>query len=130
MWSIYWFLIGALRVNSKRSKKHLSKKQHKEQGTLDLPRKFDKFDNFRPMHEFWKGYRQQLLNAAGKNQLAQCLLDADLHGAMILGLRAVDFCHAYLFCIGLCSPSSISTSVRVVTSAKIPDILFPKDLDK
>ncbi|XP_054819554.1 ribonuclease MRP protein subunit POP4-like isoform X2 [Prosopis cineraria] len=76
--------IRALRVNSKRSKKHLSKKQHKKQGTLDLPRKFDKFDNFRPMHEFWKGYMQQLLNAAGENQLAQCLLDADLHGAIIL----------------------------------------------
>ncbi|XP_054815693.1 ribonuclease MRP protein subunit POP4 isoform X2 [Prosopis cineraria] len=76
--------IRALRVNSKRSKKHMSMKQHKKHGTLDLPRKFHKFDTFRPMHELWKGYMQQLLNAAGKNQLAQCLLDADLHGAIIL----------------------------------------------
>ncbi|XP_054816899.1 ribonuclease MRP protein subunit POP4-like [Prosopis cineraria] len=76
--------IRALRVNSKRSKKNMSMKQHKKHGTLDLPQKFHKFDTFRPTHELWKGYMQQLLTAAGKNQLAQCLVDADLHGAIIL----------------------------------------------
>ncbi|XP_028765030.1 ribonuclease P protein subunit p29-like isoform X2 [Neltuma alba] len=69
----------ALRVHSKRSKKHMSMKQHKKHGTLDLPRELHQ-----PMHKLWKGYMQQLLNATGKNQVAQCLLDADLHGAIIL----------------------------------------------
>ncbi|KAK7861598.1 ribonuclease p protein subunit p29, partial [Quercus suber] len=57
--------IRALRMHSKRSKKHM-------------------FAVFRPMHEMWKGYMMQLLKTVGKNQLAQCLLSADLHGAFIL----------------------------------------------
>ncbi|KAF4391541.1 hypothetical protein CsatB_017049 [Cannabis sativa] len=76
--------IRALRMHSKRSKKHMSMKQHKKHGSLDLPQEFHKFENFKPMHELWKGYMTQLLKSSGKNQLAQCLLDADLHGAIIL----------------------------------------------
>ncbi|XP_061376224.1 ribonuclease MRP protein subunit POP4 [Gastrolobium bilobum] len=74
----------ALRIHSKRSKKHMSMKQHKKHGSLDLPQEFHKFDIFKPMHEMWKDYIMQLLKSTGKNQLAQCLLGADLHGAIIL----------------------------------------------
>ncbi|WJX91139.1 ribonuclease P [Trifolium repens] len=74
----------ALRIHSKRFKKHMSMKQHKKHGSLDLPQEFHQFDIFKPMHVMWKDYITLLLKSAGKNQLAQCLLDADLHGAIIL----------------------------------------------
>ncbi|CAL5423784.1 unnamed protein product [Camellia sinensis] len=78
--------IRALKTHSKRSKKHMSMKQHKKCGTLDLPQELHKhgFDIFKPMHEMWKGYMVQLLKNVGENQLTKCLLTADLHGAMIL----------------------------------------------
>ncbi|PSS23677.1 Ribonuclease P protein subunit p29 like [Actinidia chinensis var. chinensis] len=76
--------IKALRTHSKRSKKHMSMKQQKKCGSLDLPQEFHNFDIFKPMHEMWKSYMTQLLKNVGKNQLAQCLLTADLHGAVIL----------------------------------------------
>lgn len=76
--------IRALKTHSKRSKKHMSMKQHKKCGTLDLPQELHNFDIFKPMHEMWKGYMVQLLKNVGKNQLTKCLLTADLHGAMIL----------------------------------------------
>ncbi|KAL2349416.1 hypothetical protein Fmac_003416 [Flemingia macrophylla] len=74
----------ALRIHSKRSKKHMSMKKHKHCGSLDLPQEFWKFDIFKPMHEMWKDYMMLILKSTGKNQLAQCLLGADLHGAIIL----------------------------------------------
>ncbi|KAK3038403.1 hypothetical protein RJ639_030569 [Escallonia herrerae] len=76
--------LRALKVQSKRSKKHMSMKQHKRCGSLNLPQEFHNFEMFKPMHEMWKGYIMQLLKTVGKNQLAQCLLSADLHGAVIL----------------------------------------------
>ncbi|GMP85194.1 hypothetical protein CsSME_00038447 [Camellia sinensis var. sinensis] len=76
--------IRALKTHSKRSKKHMSMKQHKKCGTLDLPQELHNFDIFKPMHEMWKGYMVQLLKNVGENQLTKCLLTADLHGAMIL----------------------------------------------
>ncbi|GLT89700.1 hypothetical protein SLE2022_076760 [Rubroshorea leprosula] len=76
--------IRALKSHSKRSKKHMSMKQLKKCGMLDLPQAFQKFDMFKPMHEMWNAYMAQLLKTTGKNQLAQCLLGADLHGAIIL----------------------------------------------
>ncbi|KAL5546213.1 hypothetical protein UlMin_005900 [Ulmus minor] len=75
--------IRALQMHSKRSKKHMSMKQHKKHGSLNLPQEQHKFENFRPMHEMWKDYMTKILKSSGKNQLAQCLLDADLHGAII-----------------------------------------------
>ncbi|KAH9671816.1 POP4 domain-containing protein [Citrus sinensis] len=53
--------IKALQIHSKRSRKHMSMKQLKRSGALDLPKDLQK-----------------------KNQLAQCLLSADLHGANII----------------------------------------------
>ncbi|KAF5475909.1 hypothetical protein F2P56_007666 [Juglans regia] len=76
--------IRALRTHSKRSKKHMSTKELKKCGSYDLPQELHKFDVFRPMHEMWKGYMMQLLKTCGRNQLAQFILDADLHGAIIL----------------------------------------------
>nr|KAJ0215404.1 hypothetical protein LSAT_V11C300150100 [Lactuca sativa] len=67
-------LTKALQSHSKRSKKHMSMKQHKKYGSLDLPQEQHNFETFKPMHEIWKG----------KSQMAQCLLGADLHGAFIL----------------------------------------------
>lgn len=77
-------LTKALQSHSKRSKKHMSMKQHKKYGSLDLPQELHNFETFIPMHEMWKGYITQLLKSAGKSQMAQCLLGADLHGALIL----------------------------------------------
>ncbi|OMO72566.1 hypothetical protein CCACVL1_17710 [Corchorus capsularis] len=77
--------IRALKIHSKRSKRHMSMKQLKKSGALKLPQALQKFDMFKPMHEMWKGYMNQLRKINGKNQLAQCLLGADLHGALILG---------------------------------------------
>ncbi|XP_047973875.1 ribonuclease MRP protein subunit POP4 isoform X1 [Salvia hispanica] len=74
----------ALQHGSKRSKKHMSLKQHKRIGTFDLLQEFHNFDIFKPMHEKWKAYVQKLLKISGKEQLAQCFLNADLHGAIIL----------------------------------------------
>uniref|UniRef100_A0A251K5Z6 Uncharacterized protein n=1 Tax=Manihot esculenta TaxID=3983 RepID=A0A251K5Z6_MANES len=76
--------IRALKAHSKRSKKHMSMKQHKKCGSFVLPQDRQKFTVFKPMHEMWKGYVMQLLQNTGTNQLAQCLLSADLHGAVIL----------------------------------------------
>ncbi|KAK9145190.1 hypothetical protein Sjap_005093 [Stephania japonica] len=39
---------------------------------------------FKPMHNMWKDYIMQLIKNIGKNQLAQSLLSADLHGAILL----------------------------------------------
>ncbi|CAI9766304.1 unnamed protein product [Fraxinus pennsylvanica] len=42
------------------------------------------FETFKPMHDKWKSNIEQHLKIAGENQLAQCLLNATLHGALIL----------------------------------------------
>lgn len=76
--------IKTLQIHSKRSRKHMSMKQLKRSGSLDLPKNLQKFEKYKPMHEMWKGYITQLLKSTGKNQLAQCLLSADLHGANII----------------------------------------------
>lgn len=73
----------AMQIHSKRSKKRMSMKQHKKNGTLELSKELHKFEFFKPMHDIWKGYVMQLLKNIGKNQLAPCLLNADLHGAII-----------------------------------------------
>ncbi|MCD9641052.1 hypothetical protein HAX54_026868 [Datura stramonium] len=76
--------IRALQRQSKRSKRHMSIKQHKKFGSFDLPQEFHNYDIFKPMHDKWKDYVTKLLKNIGKNQLSQCLLNADLHGALIL----------------------------------------------
>lgn len=75
--------LGALRGNSKRSRNHMSLKQLKKHGLLNLPEEYHKYESFMPMHGMWKDYVMQLLKNAGKNQVAQCLLGADLHGAIL-----------------------------------------------
>ncbi|KAK4419168.1 hypothetical protein Salat_2329600 [Sesamum alatum] len=77
-------LMRALKNGSKRSKKHMSVKQHKQSGSFDLPKEFHNFELFKPMHEKWKSYILQLLKIIGKDQLPQCFVNADLHGAVIL----------------------------------------------
>ncbi|KAL3536308.1 hypothetical protein ACH5RR_004769 [Cinchona calisaya] len=74
----------ALQSHCKRSKRHMSLKQHKKCGSFHLPQQLHDFELFKPMHEMWKNYISQLLKHVGKNQLAQCLLNADLHGSVIL----------------------------------------------
>lgn len=75
--------LRALRANSKRSKKYMSMKQLKKCGILDLPDELHKFELFIPMHDMWKKYVMQLLKSSGKNHVAQSLLVADLHGAIL-----------------------------------------------
>ncbi|KAI3809364.1 hypothetical protein L1987_25336 [Smallanthus sonchifolius] len=83
-------LTEVLQSHSKRSKKHMSMKQHTKIGSLDLPQDLHKFELFKPMHDIWKDYMMQLLKSVGydksfrKSQMLQCLLGADLHGAHIL----------------------------------------------
>lgn len=74
----------ALQRQSKRSKRHMSIRQHKKFGSFDLPQEYHNYDIFKPMHDRWKDYVTKLLKNIGKNQLSQCLLNADLHGALIL----------------------------------------------
>ncbi|KAM3341080.1 ribonuclease MRP protein subunit POP4 [Capsicum galapagoense] len=74
----------ALQRQSKRSKRRMSIKQHKKFGSFDLPQEFHDYDIFKPMHDKWKDYITKLLKNIGKNQLSQCILNADLHGALIL----------------------------------------------
>ncbi|ERN09649.1 uncharacterized protein LOC18437806 [Amborella trichopoda] len=68
---------------SKCSKRHMSMRQHRKHGSLDLPKKFHKFALYKSMHEMWKDYVVQLLQEQRKGQIAQCLLTADLHGAIL-----------------------------------------------
>ncbi|KAI3452898.1 hypothetical protein Pfo_009561 [Paulownia fortunei] len=86
--------IQALQNGSRRSKKHMSLKHHKRSGSFDLPKEFHNFEIFKPMHEKWKSYILQLLKIIGKCQLAQCFLNADLHGAIILGSKTLLFLQA------------------------------------
>ncbi|KAL6336360.1 hypothetical protein AAG906_014530 [Vitis piasezkii] len=76
--------IRDLLSHSKNSRKHISMKQNKRCGSLNLPQELHRYDIFKPMHDMWKGYIMQLLKNTGKNQLVQPLLSADLHGAIIL----------------------------------------------
>ncbi|KNA11979.1 hypothetical protein SOVF_130070 isoform A [Spinacia oleracea] len=79
--------LRALRANSKRSKRHMSMKQLKKCGLLNLPQDVHKFELFMPIHEMWQKYVMQLLKNSGKNHVGQSLYTADLHGAI---LRVVD----------------------------------------
>ncbi|XP_055812396.1 ribonuclease MRP protein subunit POP4-like [Solanum dulcamara] len=74
----------ALQRQSKRSKRHMSIKQHKKFGSFDFPQESHNYDIFKPMHDKWKDYVTKLLKNIGKNLLAQSLLNGDLHGALIL----------------------------------------------
>ncbi|KAK9124339.1 hypothetical protein Sjap_013941 [Stephania japonica] len=75
---------SALKNMSKRSKRRMSLKQHRKYGSFDFPQEFHKFEMFKPMHNMWKDYIMQLIKNVGTNQVAQSLLSADLHGAILL----------------------------------------------
>lgn len=74
----------SLLVHSKRSKKRMSMKQLKKCGAFDLDRKFHKFDLYKPMHEMWKEYIRELTKITPKKKLSENLLQADLHGALLI----------------------------------------------
>ncbi|KAL5202774.1 hypothetical protein ABZP36_013726 [Zizania latifolia] len=74
----------SLLIHSKRSKRHMSLKQHKKCGSFDLQETFCKFDLYRPMHEMWKEYIRELTKSTPKKQLSENLLSADLHGAFVI----------------------------------------------
>uniref|UniRef100_I1PWJ6 Uncharacterized protein n=1 Tax=Oryza glaberrima TaxID=4538 RepID=I1PWJ6_ORYGL len=76
----------SLLIHSKRSKRHMSLKQHKKCGSFDLPETLTlrKFDLYKPMHEMWKEYITELTKSTPKKQLSENLLSADLHGALVI----------------------------------------------
>ncbi|WOK95407.1 hypothetical protein Cni_G04114 [Canna indica] len=57
--------LKAIKSHSKRSRKHMSRRQHRKCGSFDLPKEFHNFDLFEPMHEMWKEYILDLLKEAG-----------------------------------------------------------------
>ncbi|KAF5200008.1 Ribonuclease p protein subunit p29 [Thalictrum thalictroides] len=76
--------IKALKCHAKRCRKHMSTKQHRKSGSLDFPAEIHKFDIFEPMHEMWKSYVLKLIGSLGDmKKIAQRLLSADLHGAIL-----------------------------------------------
>ncbi|GJN14688.1 hypothetical protein PR202_gb01543 [Eleusine coracana subsp. coracana] len=74
----------SLLIHSKRSKRHMSLKQHKKCGSFDLDSTFHKYDLYKPMHEMWKEYIRELTKTTPKKQLAENFLSADLHGAFLI----------------------------------------------
>ncbi|KAF9590022.1 hypothetical protein IFM89_030172 [Coptis chinensis] len=67
----------------KRCRRHMSMKQHRKCGSFDFPLESRKFEIFEPMHEMWKEYVLKLIKNLGNTQnIARCLLHADLHGAI------------------------------------------------
>jgi len=75
--------VKALQSHSKRSKKHMTMRQHRKCGSLDLPKEFHNFNLFKPMHVMWKEYIIKILKENREKQLSQTLLVADLHGAFL-----------------------------------------------
>lgn len=74
----------SLLIHSKRSKRHMSLKQHKKCGSFDLDGTFHKYDFYKPMHEMWKDYIRELMKVTPKKKLSENLLSADLHGALLI----------------------------------------------
>jgi len=74
----------SLLVHSKRSKRHMSLKQHKKCGSFDLHDTFHRFDLYKPMHEMWKEYIRELTKSTAEKKVSEYLLSADLHGALII----------------------------------------------
>ncbi|KAL5711346.1 ribonuclease P [Ranunculus cassubicifolius] len=73
-----------LKSHLKRCTRHMSMKQHKKCGSFDLPQELHKYELFEPMHELWKDYILKLTKNIGDiQQIAQRLLSADLHGAIL-----------------------------------------------
>ncbi|XP_031486232.1 ribonuclease MRP protein subunit POP4 isoform X2 [Nymphaea colorata] len=73
-----------LQKHTKRSKHHMSLKQHRQCGSFDVPKMFHNFDSCKPMNHMWEEYIKELLHEKRKNGIAQHLLTADLHGAILL----------------------------------------------
>ncbi|KAJ1702119.1 hypothetical protein LUZ63_001898 [Rhynchospora breviuscula] len=73
----------SLMSHSKRSRSHMSMKQHRQCGSFIFSKEFHNFERFKPMHAMWKGYICELVKDAGKKQLTERLLTADLHGAFL-----------------------------------------------
>uniref|UniRef100_M0ZYL0 Ribonuclease P family protein n=1 Tax=Solanum tuberosum TaxID=4113 RepID=M0ZYL0_SOLTU len=77
-------LVVGLCRDSQRDLKDMSIKQHKKFGSFDFHQESHNYDIFKPMHDKWKDYVKKLVKNIRKNQLSQCLLNAALHGALIL----------------------------------------------
>ncbi|XP_023156148.1 ribonuclease P protein subunit p29 isoform X2 [Zea mays] len=74
----------SLLIHSKRSKRHMSLKQHKKCGSFDLDGTFHKYDLYKLMHEMWKDYIKELMDMSPKKKFTENLLSADLHGALLI----------------------------------------------
>ncbi|XP_022842054.1 uncharacterized protein LOC111365751 [Olea europaea var. sylvestris] len=89
--------IQALQSRSKRSKKHMSLKQLKKCGSFNLPHESCSFETLKPLHNRLKLYIQQRVKNVGENQLAQCLLNVNLLGAVIQVVQS-----KIVSCSGMC----------------------------
>eukprot|EP01018_Ginkgo_biloba_P014348 Gb_07057 [translate_table: standard] len=76
--------VRALRSLGKRSKKHMSMRQHRQCGSFDFPRKYQNYNLYAPMHEMWKEHIRHLLRNCRQKHIESCLLTADFHGAIFV----------------------------------------------
>eukprot|EP00249_Psilotum_nudum_P017179 c26196_g1_i2 orf=131-895(+) len=78
----------ARRNLGKRSKKHMSTRQHKRIGSFAFPQQFQKYSLFLPMNKMWKDYARRLIKGNSEKMIEPCLLQADLHGVILAVLQA------------------------------------------
>ncbi|KAH7331725.1 hypothetical protein KP509_20G048100 [Ceratopteris richardii] len=71
-----------------RSKKHISRRQHKIIGSFDVPFQYRKFKLFQPMHELWRVYALEIVNDSRGKMIEPSLLQLDLHGAYLAVVQA------------------------------------------
>ena len=69
--------IRALKIHSKRSKMHMSMKQHKKRGSLDLPKEFQKWVRFNIV-EKCPSLSFSIFNFHGPHSLSMCVWTPDM----------------------------------------------------
>ncbi|KAL2651819.1 hypothetical protein R1flu_019947 [Riccia fluitans] len=73
----------AYKNRGKRSREHLSLRQHRKCGTYDLPQEFQEYKLYQPLQEMWSTYARDLLSDCSDTMVQTRLLTADLHGAVL-----------------------------------------------
>ncbi|BBM99736.1 ribonuclease P protein subunit POP4 [Marchantia polymorpha subsp. ruderalis] len=71
------------RNRAKRSREHMSLRQHRKCGSYGLPQEFREYQLFQPLQEMWTTYAKDLLSDCSETMMQTRLLTADLHGAVL-----------------------------------------------